>query len=137
MKKVYSKRLGGEVFALAPQQLEIFRQAGYRTPTPEEVIADAGAATLIPPAGKKAYVAMNLRSGEFAIRVRGCTLKGNEPKALIADIVQAGIVMKLAVQADPDGPKPAANTSKVGTILAEARRRSRAEEAVQSEEGAE
>lgn len=137
MKKVYSKRLGGEAFALAPQQLEIFRQAGYQTPTPEEVIADAGAATLIPPAGKKAHVAMNLRTGEFAIRVRSCTIKGNEAKALIADIVQAEIVMSLAKQADPDRPKPAANTSMVGAILAEALKRSRTAETVQSEEATE
>lgn len=43
MKKVYSKKVGGEVFALAPEQLEVFRNAGYQTPAPEEVIADAGA----------------------------------------------------------------------------------------------
>lgn len=29
MKKVYSKKVGGEVFALAPEQLEVFRNAGY------------------------------------------------------------------------------------------------------------
>ena len=46
MKKVYSKKVGGEVFALAPEQLEVFRNAGYQTPAPEEVIADAGAAML-------------------------------------------------------------------------------------------
>ena len=36
MKKVYSKKLGGEVFALAPEQLELFRHAGYQTPAPAE-----------------------------------------------------------------------------------------------------
>ena len=49
MKKVYSKKVGGEVFALAPEQLEVFRNAGYQTPAPEEVIADAGAATAYVP----------------------------------------------------------------------------------------
>lgn len=44
MKKVYSKKLGAEAYALAPEQLEVFRQAGYYAPKPEEVIADAGAA---------------------------------------------------------------------------------------------
>lgn len=60
MKKVYSKKLGGEVFALAPEQLEIFRNAGYQTPAPEEVIADAGEATLTPPEERRAYVVLNL-----------------------------------------------------------------------------
>ena len=76
MKKVYSKKLGGEVFALAPEQLEVFRNAGYQTPAPEEVIADAGEATLTPPEDKRAYVVLNLKSGEFAVRVRSCTSKG-------------------------------------------------------------
>ncbi len=108
MKKVYSKKLGGEVFALAPEQLEVFRNAGYKTPTPEEVIADAGEAMLVPPEDKRAYVVLNLKSGEFAVRVRACTLKGNEASALVGEIVQAGIVKKFAEQADPDRPKPAA-----------------------------
>lgn len=62
MKKVYSKKVGGEVFALAPEQLEVFRNAGYQTPAPEEVIADAGAAMLTPPEDKRAYVVLNLKS---------------------------------------------------------------------------
>ncbi|MDY2976452.1 MAG: hypothetical protein SOR90_02810 [Oscillospiraceae bacterium] len=32
MKKVYSKRIGTEVFALAPEQLDVFKKAGYKTP---------------------------------------------------------------------------------------------------------
>ena len=91
MKKVYSKKLGGEVFALAPEQLEVFRNAGYQTPTPEEVIADAGEATLTPPEDKRAYVVLNLKSGEFAVRVRSCTLKGSEYSAVVGEIVQAGL----------------------------------------------
>ena len=83
MKKVYSKKLGGEVFALAPEQLEVFRNAGYQTPAPEEVIADAGEATLTPPEEKRAYVVLNLKSGEFAVRVRSCTLKGSEYSAVV------------------------------------------------------
>ena len=108
MKKVYSKKLGGEVFALAPEQLEVFRNAGYQTPAPEEVIADAGAATLTPPEDKRAYVVLNLKSGEFAVRVRSCTLKGSEYSAVVGEIVQAGLLKRLAEQADPDRPKPAA-----------------------------
>lgn len=111
MKKVYSKKAGGEVFALAPEQLEVFRQAGYKTPTPEEVIADAGAAMLAPPEEKRAYVVLNLKSGEFAVRVRACTLKGNASSALVSEIVQAGILKRFAEQADPDRPKPAAPTA--------------------------
>lgn len=108
MKKVYSKKVGGEVFALAPEQLEVFRNAGYQTPTPEEVIADAGAAMLTPPEDKRAYVVLNLKSGEFAVRVRACTLKGSEYSAVVGEIVQAGLLKRLAEQADPDRPKPAA-----------------------------
>ena len=108
MKKVYSKKIGGEVFALAPEQLEVFRQAGYKTPTPEEVIADAGDAMVVPPENKRAYVVLNLKSGEFAVRVRACTLKGKESSALVGEIVQAGMVKSLVEKADPDRPKPEA-----------------------------
>lgn len=111
MKKVYSKKAGAEVFALAPEQLEVFRQAGYKTPSPEEVIADAGAALLVPPEDKRAYVVLNLKTGEFAVRVRACTLKGKEASALVGEIVQAGMVKSLAEKADPDRPKPAAPTA--------------------------
>ena len=51
MKKVYSQKASTEVFALAPEQLAVFKSAGYETPTAEEVIADAGAVRLTPPAG--------------------------------------------------------------------------------------
>ena len=111
MKKVFSKKVGGEVFALAPEQLEVFRNAGYQTPAPEEVIADAGEATLAPPEDKRAYVVLNLKSGEFAVRVRSCTLKGSEYSAAVGEIVQAGLLKRLAEQADPDRPKPAAPPS--------------------------
>lgn len=111
MKKVYSKKAGAEVFALAPEQLEVFRQAGYKTPSPEEVIADAGAALLVPPEDKRAYVVLNLKTGEFVVRVRACTLKGKEASALVGEIVQAGMVKSLAEKADPDRPKPAAPTA--------------------------
>ena len=43
MKKLYSKQLGSEVYALAPEQLKVFASSGYEVPTPETVIADAGA----------------------------------------------------------------------------------------------
>ena len=117
MKKVYSKKLGGEVFALAPEQLEVFRNAGYQTPAPEEVIADAGEATLTPPEDKRAYVVLNLKSGEFAVRVRSCTLKGSEYSAVVGEIVQAGLLKRLAEQADPDRPKPAAPAAGAASYL--------------------
>lgn len=46
MKKVYSQKASTEVFALAPEQLAIFKSAGYETQTAEEAIADAGAVRL-------------------------------------------------------------------------------------------
>lgn len=107
MKKAYSKRIGTEVFALAPEQLDIFRKAGYQTPTPEEVIADAGAAFVTPPEDKRAYVVFNFQKGEFAVRVKGCTLKGEETPAFVGELVQAAVVKRLAEAADPDRPKPA------------------------------
>ena len=106
MKKVYSKRIGTEVFALAPEQLDVFRKAGYQTPTPEEVIADAGAAFVTPPEDKRAYVVFNFQKGEFAVRVKGCTLKGEETPAFVGELVQAAVVKRLAEAADPDRPKP-------------------------------
>ena len=55
MKKLYSKQLGSEVYALAPEQLKVFASSGYEVPTPEAVIADAGAIRIVPPAGKRAF----------------------------------------------------------------------------------
>lgn len=49
MKKLYSKQLGSEVYALAPEQLKVFASSGYEVPTPEAVIADAGAIRIVPP----------------------------------------------------------------------------------------
>ena len=43
MKKLYSKKLGGEAFALDAAQLDTLKKAGYTVPSPEEVIADAAA----------------------------------------------------------------------------------------------
>ena len=48
MKKLYSKQLGSEVYALAPEQLKVFASSGYEVPTPEAVIADAGAIRIVP-----------------------------------------------------------------------------------------
>ena len=55
MKKLYSKQLGSEVYALAPEQLKVFASSGYEVPTPEAVIADAGAIRIVSPAGKRAF----------------------------------------------------------------------------------
>ncbi|MCM1334029.1 MAG: hypothetical protein NC237_03150 [Eubacterium sp.] len=106
MKKAYSKRAGAEVFALAPEQLAVFQQSGYEVSTPEEVIADAGAVKLTPPERKRAYVVFNFKTGVFAVRVKTCTLQnGKETGELVGEIVQAGILKRLAENADPDRPK--------------------------------
>lgn len=108
MKKVYSTRAGTEVFALAPEQLAIFEKSGYNTPSVEAVIADAGAAVVTPPEGKRAYVAFNFQKGEFAVRVRGCTLHGSDAPVFVGEVVQAAVTKRLLEAADPDRPKEAA-----------------------------
>ena len=108
MKKVYSQKASTEVFALAPEQLAIFKSAGYETPTAEEAIADAGAVKLTPPEGKRAYVAFDFKAGEFFVRVKTCTLRGNEYGALVGEIVKAALLKGQAERADPDRPKAAA-----------------------------
>lgn len=107
MKRVYSSKLKAEVFALAPEQLKIFAQSGYKTPDAAEIIADAGAAIIEPPANKRAYVVFNFKSGAFSVRVRGCTLKGSETGAFVGEVVQAALTAKLLENADPDKPKSA------------------------------
>lgn len=129
MKKAYSKRAGAEVFAIAPEQLAVFQQSGYEVSTPEEVIADAGTVKLTPPEGKRAYVVFNFKTGVFAVRVRTCTLKnGKETGEIVGEIVQAGILKRLAENADPDRPKaePAAagTTSPLASLISEALKKS-------------
>ena len=105
MKKVYSQKASTEVFALAPEQLAIFKSAGYETQTAEEAIADAGAVRLTPPEGKRAYVAFDFKAGEFFVRVKTCTLRGNEYSALVKELIEAALLRGQVVQADPDRPK--------------------------------
>ena len=38
MKKLYSKKLGGEAFALDAARLDILKKAGYTVPSPEQVL---------------------------------------------------------------------------------------------------
>lgn len=119
MKKVYSKRAGAEVFALSPEQLAVFQKYGYKTSTPEEVIADAGAIALEPPEGARAYVVFNFKTGVFAVRVRTFTVKnGSEIGAVVGEIVQAGITKRLAETADPDRPKAEPIAAGAGSPLA-------------------
>lgn len=126
MKKVYSQRAGTEVFALSSEQLEVFRKAGYETPTAAEAIADAGAVKLTPPAGVRAYVAFDFKKGEFFVRVRTCTVKGGEVGKFAGEVVQASITARMAENADPDRPKAqqtataAGTASPLGTTLTEA-----------------
>lgn len=128
MKKAYSKRAGAEVFALDAAQLEVFKKSGYEVSKPEEVIADAGEVKLVPPEGKRAYVVFNFKTGVFSVRVRTCTLKnGKETGELVGEIVQAGILKRLAENADPDRPKEEPSTagaSPFASLLTEALKKS-------------
>lgn len=128
MKKVYSQKASTEVFALAPEQLAIFKSAGYETPTAEEAIADAGAVRLTPPEGKRAYVAFDFKAGEFFVRVKTCTLRGSEYSNLIKELIEAALLRGQVVQADPDRPKAApaegANVSSFVSLLTESLKKS-------------
>lgn len=128
MKKAYSKRAGAEVFTLAPEQLAVFKSAGYETPTAEEAIADAGAVKLAPPEGKRAYVAFDFKAGEFFVRVKTCTLRGSEYSNLIKELIEAALLRGQVVQADPDRPKAApaegANVSPFVSLLTESLKKS-------------
>lgn len=107
MKKVYSKKLGAEAYALAPEQLDVLRDAGYSVPSPADVIADAGAAVITPPEGARAYVVMNLKTGEFSVRTRSCTLRNKtELGEFSGEVVRAGMVKALVERADPDRVTP-------------------------------
>lgn len=105
MKKLYSKRIGGEVFALDAAQLNVFAKNGYEVPTPEAVIADAGAIRIIPPAGKQAYAVFNFETGAFSVRICSQTLRKREIGAFIGEVVQAAAVCTAAEKADPDRVK--------------------------------
>ena len=83
MKKLYSKQLGSEVYALAPEQLKVFASSGYEVPTPEAVIADAGAIRIIPPAGKRAYAVFKFTTGAFVVRTSAETLTMQENGAFV------------------------------------------------------
>ena len=78
MKKLYSKQLGSEVYALAPEQLKVFASSGYEVPTPEAVIADAGAIRIVPPAGKRAYAVFKFTTGAFVVRTSAETMTMQE-----------------------------------------------------------
>ena len=104
MKKLYSKKLGGEAFALDAAQLDILKKAGYTVPSPEEVIADAAAVKIEPPEGARAYVVFDFKTGAFAVRTRTQTLTDNEVGGFVGEVVSAAILSNF----DPDRPKGAA-----------------------------
>ena len=128
MKKVYSQKASTEVFALAPEQLAVFKSAGYETPTAEEAIADAGEVRLTPSEGKRAYVAFDFKAGEFFVRVKTCTLRGSEYSNLIKELIEAALLRGQVVQADPDRPKATtaegANVSPFVSLLTESLKKS-------------
>lgn len=107
MKKLYSKKLGGEAFALDAAQLDILKKAGYTVPSPEKVIADA-AVKIEPPEGTRAYVVFDFKTGAFAVRTRTQTLTDNEVGGFVGEVVSAAILSKYVERADPDRPKEAA-----------------------------
>ena len=104
MKKLYSKKSGGEAFALDAAQLDIFRKNGYTVPSSEEVIADA-AVHIEPPEGKRAYVVFDFKTGVFSVRARTATLAGKEVGGIVGEVVQAALLCRFLEQADPDRPK--------------------------------
>lgn len=108
MKKLYSKKLGTEAYALAPEQLDIFRKNGYKTPTPAEVIADA-AVVIEPPEGKRVYVVFNCKEGVFSVRARTATLTSPEVGEFVGEVVGAALLCRFLENADPDRPKAAAD----------------------------
>lgn len=99
MKQVYSSKLGTRVFALSPDQLQVFREAGYQTPTPEEAIADAGAIQLVPPEGARAIVIFNFKSGIFSVRVKTCLLGPGETADFVGELMAADVLRQMAQQA--------------------------------------
>lgn len=105
MKKLYSKKLGGEAFALDAAQLDTLKKAGYTVPSPEEVIADAAAVKIEPPEGKRAYVVFDFKTGAFAVRTRTQTLKDSEVGGFVGEVVSAAILRNFVERADPDRPK--------------------------------
>lgn len=123
MKKFYSKKLGGEAFALDAAQLDILKQAGYTVPAPAEVIADAGAVKIEPPEGKRAYVVFDFTTDALSVRTRTATLTTKEIGAFVGEVVQAAVLCNMVERADPDRPKaeaPAATASPLVNMLRDA-----------------
>lgn len=118
MKKLYSKQLGSEVYALAPGTVESIRVERVRSPTPEAVIADAGAIRIVPPAGKRAYAVFKFTTGAFVVRTSAETMTMQEVGTFVGEVVQAAIVCKLAENADPDRPKPEASGGQIASAVA-------------------
>lgn len=105
MKKLYSKKLGGEAFALDAAQLDTLKKAGYTVPRPEEVIADAAAVKIEPPEGKRAYVVFDFKTGAFKVRTRTQTLAESEVGGFVGEVVSAAILCGFVERADMDNPK--------------------------------
>lgn len=105
MKKLYSKKLGGEAFALDAAQLDTLKKAGYTVPSPEEVIADAAAVKIEPPDGKRAYVVFDFKTGAFKVRTRTQTLAESEVGGFVGEVVSAAILCGFVERADMDKPK--------------------------------
>lgn len=106
MKKVYSSKAGTTVYALTPEQLSVFQEAGYQTPTPEQVIADAANIQLIPPEGARALVVFNFKTGIFSVRVKTLLLAPGETSGFVGELIAADVLRQMAQQADPDRYKP-------------------------------
>ena len=102
MKKVYSSKAKTTVYALSPEQLKVFRDAGYQTSTPEQVIADAANTRLIPPDGARALAIFDFNTGVFSVRVKTSILGPGETSNFVGEVVAADMLRLMAEQADPD-----------------------------------
>lgn len=118
MKKLYSKKLGGEAYALDAAQLDVFRKSGYSVPSPEEVIADAAGVHIEPPEGKRAYAVFDFKTGVFSVRARTATLTTREVGGFVGEVVQAAILCRFLEEADQDRPKAPAEAVKLSPLAA-------------------
>lgn len=105
MKKLYSKKLGGEAFALDAAQLDTLKRPVIPCRARKEVIADAAAAKIEPPEGKRAYVVFDFKTGAFKVRTRTQTLAESEVGGFVGEVVSAAILCGFVERADMDNPK--------------------------------
>ena len=67
--------------------MKVFASSGYEVPTPEAVIADAGAIRIVPPAGKRAYAVFKFTTGAFVVRTSAETMTMQEVGTFVGEVV--------------------------------------------------